>query len=501
VCLALAACALVAAAPTTTPAGRGGGPRKGRVLVVPIHGAIDRVQGAFLHRVLSNVSDEYDAVIFELNTPGGRLDIMSQMSRDMIAVAPTRTIAFVSPWAISAGAGIAMSTDIIYMEPGSAIGAARVYLMGPNGPIALPKAIDEKYKSATRAMFESIAETKKYPTAIAIGMADETYEVKKVTYEGKVQYLDGNEIKAIEADPLKKEKLKIIKTVSEKDKLITLTAQKAAEFDIARGGVADNLKDVLAKEGLAGFEIVRKGQTWGDRAIAFLTIPQLVMVLILIGFGGIWLEMKIPGFGFPGTIAVVAFLLVFASQFLVGNANALEIMLFIVGLALLAIELFVTPGFGFIGGGGIACVFISLLLAMQSFTVPNQPWHFELLTSNLLAVMGGVGGSLVLLLILAWVIPSTPLFRRLALRSQLTTEGGFSAGIEEGDALVGQVGTVTTQLRPAGKMEIGDSSYSVVSDGEIVESGARVRVIRVDGPRIVVEPLPPEQAKEPDFQP
>ena len=500
-----AVCLLLLGANVTTPPAKSlQTPRPGkhgRVLIVPIKGEIDRLQGAFLHRTLKDAKDQYDAVIFEIDTPGGRIDVMAQMSREMIELHPTPTIGFVSPWAISAGAAIAMSTDRIYMSTTSAIGAARPWIPGPDGrPVSLPGYYEEKSVSITRSLFRGVAEAKNYPAAIAEGMVDESLEVKRVIYDGKEMYLKTEEIEEIQTKPDEDAKLEILNTVSPKGRLITFTAKEAIKYGIARGGIANTIEEVLEKEGLSSAEKVRQAQNWSDKVIAILTARELVTLLILIGFGAIWLEMKMPGFGVPGTIAVIAFLLVFGSQFLIGNANALEILLFLVGLALLGIELFVTPGFGVIGGAGILCVLASLVLAMQPFTLPQAPWEFRALQFNLMATLGGVAGSFIVLLLAAWLLPGTSLFGRLTLQKALRVEEGFRTGVEEGKALLGQVGTVVTALRPAGKLEIGDKTYSVVSDAEFINAGRQARVIRVDGPKIVVEPLTAEKPREPEFQ-
>jgi len=476
-------------------------PSRKRVLVIPIHGPINRLQGAFLHRVLAGAKDDFDAVIFDIDTPGGRSDIMSQMSKEIRDLSPTPTIAFVSNWALSAGSFIAMSCDRIYMVPGAIIGAARGYVPGPDGlPVKLPASVEEKFTSVNRAQFRALASEKGYPPAIAEGMTDETIEVKKVVYEGKERYLTGHEVAEIEADPLKKERLKVIRTVSPAGRLITLTAQEAAGYDIAQGILAD-LDAVLEAEHLAEARLTRREQNWSDKAVAVLTAPGIVALLVLIAFAALWIELKVPGFGVPGTISVIAFLVVFGSQFLVGNADALEILLFLIGGTLLVIEVFVTPGFGVIGGAGILCVFLSLILSMQPFAVPQAPWEFQVFQFNLLATFGGVAGSLIVLLFAIWLLPTTPLFARLAVKKELRAEDGYTSGAADGEALVGQAGTVVTPLRPAGKMEIADRTYSVVSDAEFVKEGRKVRVVRVDGPRIVVVPLEPEKPREPDFQP
>ena len=503
-CAALAACALLLGATRTsapaTARKRAGPGTHGCVLVVPIKGVIDRVQGAFLHRTLADASGRFDAVIFEIDTPGGRVDIMSRMSDDIIDLEPTPTIAFVTRQALSAGAFIAMSSNRIYMRSRSQIGAARGWVPDSTGlPANLPPSIDEKLASALRAQFRALAERRGYPVAIAEGMTDETVEVVKVLHNGSERYITGRELKELQDNPVEANRLRVLTTVADNRTLITFTAGEAVTHQIATK-VIESLDELLEEESLSGADIIRRAPTWSDNLIAVLTVPQIVGLLILIGFGGIWLEMKMPGFGVPGTIAVVAFLVVFSSQFLVGNANAAEIMLFIVGLALLAIELFVTPGFAVLGGAGIACIFVSLLLSMQPFVVPDAPWQVHTFRVNLMATMGGVAGSLLLLMLSAWFLPGTRLFNKLTLHKELRADEGFGSGVQNGELLVGQVGVVMTHLRPAGKLEIGDKTYSVVSDAEFVQPGAKARVVRVDGPKIVVEPLEAEEPRGPKFR-
>lgn len=472
-----------------------------RVLVVSIEGPINRVQGAFLHRVLAGAGDEFDGAVFVLDTPGGRIDVMSTMS-DEIAGLDIPTVSFIDGWALSAGAFVAMSADRIYMTPGGIIGAARAYIPGPDGvPVQLPEDVAEKFASVNRAQFRALAEQKGYPPAIAEAMTDESIEVVKVEYDGEVQYLTGDELEAIRADPIEKERLRVIDTVSAAGKLITFTAKEAVTYDVATKVLPD-LDAVLSENGWSEKTVIRREQEISDKVVAFLTSRPIVSLLVLLGFAGVWLELKMPGFGVPGTVAALAFVLVFASQFVLGNAHAAEILLFIVGLALLGIELFITPGFGVMGGAGIACLFVSLILAMQPFVVPARPWEVEALQVNLLATLIGVGGSFVVLLVAAWLIPGTPIFNRLTLQTEMKADEGFGSGVREGQALVGRVGTVITGLRPAGTMRIDDKRYSVVSDGEFAPAGGRARVIRVDGPRIVVAPVAQEgEKKAPDFAP
>jgi membrane-bound serine protease (ClpP class) len=491
---------LLGSGPSTGPK-TAGPPELGRVLVVPVHGPIDRIQEAFLRRALGGAEDNYDAVILDIHTPGGRVDVMGRMSERIIELEPTPTIGFVSRRAMSAGAFIAMSCDRIYMGRRSRIGAARPWIPGPGGmPAELPKHIEEKMLSDLRAQVRAIAKDKGYPPAIAEGMTDEAIEVVEVEIGGKREYVTGGELAELRKDPLASAKLGATHVVSRKGRLITFDPEEAVRYSLARAEVED-LDALLATEGLSGVTVARKEMNWSDKVVMVLTAPPVMGLLVLIAFGALWLELKIPGFGVAGTVSIVAFLVVFSSQFLIGNANALEILLFVVGVALLAIELFVTPGFGVIGGAGLLCLFGSLVLATQPFLIPETPWEVRTFEYNLLAILGGMAGSFLLLVVFAWMLPTTSLFRRITLERELKTQEGYSASETGTHELVGREGVVTTELRPAGKMEVDDRTYSVVSDAEYVGAGDRVRVLRVDGPKIVVEPVKAAAPPPPDFKP
>ena len=485
--------------------GRGGATEEERaptpdeqVLVVSVRGEINRVQAAYLRRVLGGADREFHAVIFELHTPGGRLDVMSMMSEEIRRL-NVPTVTFVNTWAISAGAYIAMSSDRIYMAPTGVIGGARAILIGPEGPIELPEDVAEKFASVNRAQFRALAEEKGYPPAIAEAMTDESIEVLKVEYEGEIRYMTGSEVTAIVDDPEQDDRIRIIDTVSAAGQLVTLTAKEAVEYDVATKAVSD-LDAVLAENDWADKVAVRREQQLSDKVVGFLTSRPIVSLLVLIGFAGIWLEMRMPGFGIPGTVAVMAFVLVFGSQFLLGNAHAAEILLFLVGLTLIGIELFVIPDFGVIGAAGIICVILSLVLAMQRFVVPSWPWEAEALRMNLLTALAGMGTSILVLILVMWLVPGRSIFDRLTLKTEMKTELGFGTQVVGGKGIEGREGRVITGLRPAGTMQIGDERYSVVTDGEFVPPGGRARVIRVEGTRVVVEPVDEEgqTADEPE---
>jgi membrane-bound serine protease (ClpP class) len=234
-----------------------------------------------------------------------------------------------------------------------------------------------------------------------------------------------------------------------------------------------------------------------DDIITLLTSGGVQAVLILLGLVMIFLELNSPGFGVPGVVAIIAFLAVFGSGALLGRVGSLEIILFIAGLGLLAVELFIIPGFGFIGISGFLLIGLSLLLSMQDFVIPRFDWEWSLFGRNAMVVFIGLVAAVSGIAVIALLGPKTRLFDGLALKTQITgTAGGpetaddhsasVTEGVESYAALVGKIGVTDTVLRPSGKAVFDGKVYDVEADGEFVESGRGILVTKVRGSRFTV---------------
>jgi membrane-bound serine protease (ClpP class) len=207
---------------------------------------------------------------------------------------------------------------------------------------------------------------------------------------------------------------------------------------------------------------------------------------MLIGLGSLYTEIKSPGFGVPGIVGILCLSLVFFNQYLVGLADYTELLIIVtIGLVLMGFELFVLPGFGIAGIAGIICITAGLLLSLQDFVIPdpNLPWEKEILISNMLSVLSAVLGSfLFALFILRYVFP----------RLSKTVQGPYLATTLADARLdlpaattlqAGQTGTAITQLRPSGKADIDGERYDVVTQGDFVPKGSRIRVATIKGTR------------------
>lgn len=413
------------------------------VYVVPIEGAIDLGLAPFLSRTLREAREAgAAAVLLDINTFGGRVDAAVAM-RDALVNAPLRTIAFVHPRAISAGALIALATDTIVMAAGGTIGAA-MPVVGGTGP---PQAADEKSVSYLRKEFAATAERRGRPPRFAEAMVDADVEIAGVVAKGK---------------------------------LLTLTTTEALAHDVVEF-TADTVANALAVAGLPGAQVRLVSQTWAETLVRFLTDPIVSSLLMTVGMLGILVEMRTPGFALPGVIGLLSLGLFFWGQWLVQLAGWEESLLVAGGVLLVALEVFVIPGFGVAGLAGITAVVAGLGLALigaGATTIVLVGALGRVALSVLLALAGG--------LLLLRVLPNLPFGRRFVLDTEMRAGSGYVSPPPADRLALGRTGTALSALRPSGVAEIDAVRVDVVSDGRFIEAGAAIEVIQVDGNRIVV---------------
>ena len=418
------------------------------VYLAPIEGMIDLGLAPFVRRVLDEAAAAgAAAVILEVNTFGGRVDA-AVLIRDTLLGSRIRTVAFVNKRAISAGALISLAAERIIMADGGTIGAATPVELGAPGAPAQPVA--EKTVSYMRKEFRATAESRKRPPLLAEAMVDADVTIPGVIAKGK---------------------------------LLTLTTQEALKHGLADAR-ADTLDAVLASLDLAGAEVRRVTPTWAETLVRFLTHPVVSSLLMTIGILGIIVEIRTPGFGVPGSLGVASLALFFWGHWLVRLAGWEELLLLGIGVILLAIEIFVTPGFGLIGVLGLAALVGGLGLSLVG---AGATW------AVVVTAVGQVAASLLLAiavsLALLRVLPRLPFGRRLVLETELTANEGFASAPETDRAWLGKRGTAASMLRPAGIADIEGERVDVVSEGEFIDAGERLAVVRVDGNRIVVRRL------------
>ncbi len=418
------------------------------VYVMSIEGIIDLGLAPFVKRVINEATQAgAAAVILDINTFGGRVDAAVQI-RDSLLDSRIRTVAFVNKRAISAGALISLAAETIVMSGGGTIGAATPVQAGQPGAAAQP--VSEKAVSYVRKEFRATAESRKRPLLIAEAMVD--------------------------ADV-------VIRGVIEKGKLLTLTTEEALKHKVADFR-ADTLDDVLQQLGLGGASQRRVSPNWAENLVRFLTHPVLSSLLITIAMVGIIIEIRTPGIGVPGALGIASLALFFWGHWLVQLAGWEELLLALAGVLLLALEVFVIPGFGIAGVLGIVCILASLVLSLVG---PGDTSAVVLEAAGrvVFALLFALLASLVLLRFL----PRIPFGRRLVLERGLAAAKGYSSAPESDAHWLGKKGRASSPLRPAGIAEIDGQRVDVVSEGELIDAGQFIEVARVDGNRIVVRRL------------
>jgi len=262
---------------------------------------------------------------------------------------------------------------------------------------------------------------------------------------------------------------------------VRLDGTSAATAGLA-AHVVDDFAGLRRAYGLDG-DVALSEPGWADRLLEALASPGLAWLVLLIGVAGLSIELKTPGFGFGGFVAMVAFIVYFWSQYLHGTSGWLEVMLFLAGLVCLLAEIFVLPGFGILGLGGGLLVISSLVLASQSFIVPMNDYQLKQMQWSLLGVLGLAAAIALLAVVLRRWLPAAPGLRHVLLAPPALEPFGDDKSL---DGLVGAEGVTTTRLAPAGKARLGGALRDVTSDGALVEPGVAVRVVAVRGGRVVV---------------
>lgn len=435
------ACALaLAAALLALPARAGAAPK---VCVAPIEGEIDAGVAAFVQRAIDEAErGGASALILPMNTLGGRVDAAIAI-RDALLETQLRTVAFVDPRAISAGALIALAAEQIVMAEGATLGAAAPVRAGPEGA----EPAGEKAISFVRKEFRSTAERRERPPELAEAMVDEDVVVEGVVGPGK---------------------------------LLTLTTAEALERGVADAR-AGSLDAVLAQLDLEGAEIRRLSPSWAERAVRFLTGPVVSSLLLSLGMLGVLLELRTPGFGVPGIVGGACLVLFFWSHWLLALVGWEEIALSLLGVSLLALEIFVIPGFGVAGVLGAAALIAGLSMSLIGAGVTLER-VVEAVAQVALSMALALAGALVLLRFL----PRLPFGRRLVLQTTLGVDASPGQPARAEGPQVGERGVAVSALRPAGVARFGGRSVDVVSEAHYIAAGAAIEVIRVEGGRVLV---------------
>lgn len=392
------------------------------------------------------VAMDADYIVLDLDSYGGLLDAGDSVHVKLLRC-PIPVLCYISNNAASAGALIAISCDSIYMSPYAKIGAASV--VDQSGA-----PVDEKYQAYMRGIMRSTAEANGRNPEIAEAMVQGGGAVPGVIDSGQI---------------------------------LTFTTSEAMQNGYCEGQV-NSIQDLLTQAGIANYAITEHELSALDKTMNFLLNPILRGLCITFIFLGLYFELQTPGIGFALLISIVAALLYFAPLYVEGLAANWEVLIFVAGLVLIAIEIFVIPGFGVAGVTGILLTFMGLVLSM----VGNTGFNFDLsgmgsVTEAILVVLSSFVISLAVMFAFFGRFMRTGMFRKLTLETSEHTQEGYNTTIfSEPNALIGKIGIAMTDLRPAGKIEIAGEWYDGQSEAEYLTKGTQVKVIDVKNNYLIV---------------
>ncbi|MCX8064552.1 MAG: hypothetical protein N3G21_05190 [Candidatus Hydrogenedentes bacterium] len=515
------------------------------VIVVSAEEMVDDGMRVVIKRAVDEANKGATALILEIDTPGGLVDSAIDITNDLLN-AKCPTVAYIRGMgAISAGALVAYACKHIVIAPGSNIGASAPIVLGEAQP---SEEFNEKTKSFLRSRYRSLAEVNGHNSLLAEAMVDTNVEVwgvkmpngkydffpskgeaikfveeklkeKDSSFEGEgkkdiVKSLYEYDLSSVlfatnrkdsgEESEDKEEDLSepisfaggiVVKQICKKGELLTLTSKEAYEFGIA-SLVANSIEEILKHYGWETARVMRLEPTWGEKIFRFLSNPLVAGLLLLIGLAGLYFELQTPGFGIPGTVGLISLALFFGAQYVIGLANWADLILILIGITLLGIEIFVLPGFGITGFAGLGCIVLGIYLALTRVVFPVYPWDFERLQNAGKTVLIGAFSFAVIVAVTWKYLPKSLLFQRISLSHSQIPEAGYTVQSSKDETTwIGAVGVTETVLRPAGKGRFSGILLDVVSQGEYLEAGTKIKIVEVQGNRYVVVPIAENQEK------
>ena len=404
-----------------------------------------------------------DALILDMNTDGGRVDVTEEII-EIISKFKGRTFTYVNSRAFSAGAFISVATQKIYMAPQSVIGAAAPIMMSPTGTGVekMPDTVEAKMTSAIRALVRTQAEKNGHNIEVIEAMIDKT---KAFEIDGEVLNKEGS--------------------------ILTLTDRQAAKEygdppkPLLSSGTVESLDALLRQLGYAGAQRIEIKPTGAETLGTW--INTIAPLLLIIGIGGLYVEFKTPGFGLPGIIGITAFAIYFLGGYVAGLSGAGWVIVFVVGLILVMVELFVFPGTFIAGIAGVVLMLVALVMGMVDM-YPGTPVlpTFPQLQLPLRDISVAIVSAFVLALVLARFLPKMPLYHQLV--SQTASGVNSVATLEAQQAArIGLTGVAISPLCPGGKARFGDQLLDVITQGELVDKGRPVKIVGNSGLDAIVQ--------------
>ncbi len=452
-----------------------------KIIVIPVEGEVDYGLYAFLKRSVAEALPlKPDYIVFKVNTFGGELHAAFEIVDLLMGISQCSTYVFVEQKAISAGALISLSANRIAMGQGTTIGDCAPITQGQDGIVML----GEKIQSPLRAKFRNLAEKNGYPSLLAQSMVSTDLGVVqafKAGQDSSKHYFtvkQWDKLSAADQAPFISHKILVAD-----GELLTMTDLEAQALGFSQGSFANFEAFIKAKHWQATQEFK---STWSEDLVRWL--GKLSPILMLLGFGALYLEFKTPGASFFGWIGFIALGIVFFSHYAIGLAHYTELLLLIGGFILFLLEIYFFPGTLILGALGVICIMAGLVLSMQAYTFPDpkMPWELRDMLKHVSFILAlAVSALAIPFLAMRFLSPILPKGYQVV---SLTTLKDAKVITEESrDLHLGQSGFTKTGLRPMGKAVFADKTYEVVARSHFIEAETVVEIVEVTGNKIVVK--------------
>lgn len=494
-------------------------------LIIPIRREITQITLDSINRRLDRVRAEgIPLVVLELDTPGGAVDATLEICNAIkrLRSEGVKVYAWVNDQAYSAGTIIALATDGIVMAPNATMGDSQPIMITGTGPSAVPEDMQPKILSVLFEELRDSAYRNGYNLDLLMSLVrpemqifwlvnEETGERRFTDAAGRDRLFGLTEAHAGKPEDAKRAEPvpdslsttawryvrehpligQVQQPVVTDRELLTMRDNRAKAYGLSLETIHTEA-DLKSFFNIAG-PLIHTDLTWMERTVEWLASPMVRAVLFMIMLLGVYAEFHAPGVGLPGAVALVALVLFLGAPYMAGFTVTWEIAVIVLGLVLLAIELFVIPGFGVIGIAGFILLGFGLLSSFAPpepfrrhwYDLPELPQTYRYIRNGMLALTGGLVGALIGMAVLARFLPRAPIFNRVIgrnpTREEVTVDDPY-----HGIAKVGDIGRTETVLRPAGKARFGAVLVDVVSQGDFLPSGERVEVIERSGNRVVV---------------
>ncbi|WP_076569878.1 NfeD family protein [Salimicrobium salexigens] len=407
----------------------------GEVYVVPVEETVEKGMASFIDRAITEAEDAgAKQLIFEIDTPGGRVDAANEIG-EYLTDTDVPTAAYVTSRAYSAGSYIALNMDEIYMKSQSTMGASGV--INSDGTAA-----DKKAQSAWISAMTAAAENTGRDPLYAKAMADKSIDLPEYG--------------------------------APKGEFLTLTPAQAVEVGYSSETLS-SMDAVVKKLGFEPSDTVRVEPTFSENLARFLTNPAVVPILLSLASLGLIAEIYTPGFGIPGSIGIMSLVLFFYGHVIAGLAGLEAIILLVAGIALIIAEIFL-PG-GIAGIGGAVAIVASLLMSGQDL----GHMAFSIGIAIVVTIVASV-------LLFKFVGFQNNFFKKIVLSDSTNTSEGYVSSRSRLE-LIGETGESLTPLRPSGSGVFGDERLDVVSEGSFIQAGTGIKIVKVEGSRIVVREI------------